>query len=80
MLSSYLAQPREGHLAQLFHIFAHLKKYHNAEIVYDPTDPVIDEAAFEAKDWNPSEFGHIDGRETLPDKLPEPRGRGFMIK
>ena len=74
MLSSYLAQPREGHLAQLFHIFAHLKKYHDAEIVYDPTDPVIDEAAFEAKDWTSSEFGHIDGRETLPDKLPEPRG------
>ena len=45
-----------------------------------PTDPVIDEAAFEARDWTSSEFGHIDGREALPDKLPEPRGRGFIIK
>ena len=63
MLSSYLAHSREGHLAQLFHIFAHLKKYNNAEIIYEPTDPVIDEAAFEAKDRTLSEFGHIDGRE-----------------
>jgi hypothetical protein len=34
--------PREGHLEQVFHIFAHLKKYHNTEVVYDPSEPVID--------------------------------------
>ena len=28
MMSSYLALPREGHLKEVLHMFAHLKKYH----------------------------------------------------
>ena len=43
MMSSHLALPREGHLVQVLHIFAYLKKYHNKEFVYDPSDPVVDE-------------------------------------
>ena len=35
MMSSHLALPREGHLEQVLHIFAYLKKYHNTELVYD---------------------------------------------
>ena len=42
--------PRQGHLDQVFQIFAYLKKYHNAELVFDPSDPVIDESKFERKD------------------------------
>jgi hypothetical protein len=79
MLSSHLALPREGHLHQLFQIFGHLKKYHNTEMVYDPSDPVIDESAFELKDWTSSEFGHLQGKEELPPNMPEPRGQGFVI-
>jgi hypothetical protein len=79
MMSSHLVLPRVGHLEQVFHIFAHLKKYHNTEIVYDPSDPVIDEAQFDAKDWASSEFGHLDGEEELPPNMPEPRGQGFVI-
>ena len=30
VMSSHMAIPREGHLEQLLHIFAHLDKYHNA--------------------------------------------------
>ena len=29
MMSSHLALPREGHLEQLYCIFAHIKKYYN---------------------------------------------------
>ena len=36
MMSSYLALPREGHLSQVLHIFAYLKKYHNSAPVFDP--------------------------------------------
>ncbi len=79
MLSSHLALPREGHLYQLFQIFAYLKKYHNTEMVYDPSDPCIDESAFELKDWTSSEFGHLQGKEELPPNMPEPRGQGFVI-
>ena len=60
----------------MLHIFAHLRKYNNTEIVYNPTDPVIDEAMFEAKDWASSEFGHLQGKEVLP---PKP-SFGFTVK
>jgi hypothetical protein len=80
MMSSHLALSREGHLEQVFHILAHLKKYHNTEIVYDPSDPVIDEAQFDAKDWASSEFGYLDGAEELPPNMPEPRGQDFVIR
>jgi hypothetical protein len=79
MLSSHLALPREGHLYQLFQVFAYLKKYHNTEMVYDPSDPCINESEFELKDWTSSEFGHIEGKEELPPNMPTPRGRGFVI-
>ena len=35
MMSSHLALPREGHLEQVLHIFAYLKKYQHTELVYD---------------------------------------------
>jgi hypothetical protein len=79
MMSSHLVLPREGRLEQVFHIFSHLKNYHKTEVVYDPSDPVIDEAQFDAKDWASSEFGHLDGVEELPPNMPEPRGQGFVI-
>jgi hypothetical protein len=33
MMSSFLAQPREGHLDQVLHIFSYLRQHHNAEMV-----------------------------------------------
>ena len=79
MMSSHLALPQEGHLHQLFHMFAHLKKYHNSELLFDPGDAVIDEDAFVVKDWSTSEFGHLQGNELLPTNMPPPRGMGFVM-
>jgi hypothetical protein len=80
MLSSHLALPRRGHMDQFLHIFAYLKVHHNAEIVLDPSNPVIDENAFASRDWTTSEFGHVQGKEELPGNQPEPRGLGFTIR
>lgn len=80
MLSSCLAMPRKGHLQQLFHILAYLKQHHNAELVFDPSDPVVDENSFEERDWASSEFGHVQGKEELPPNMPEPRGQGFVMR
>ena len=80
MMSSHLALPREGHLEQALHILAYLKKYHNTELVYDPSDPVVDETDFERRDWASSEFGHVEGKEEFPAKMPEPRGHGFIMR
>ena len=44
MMSSHLAMPRKGHLDQ---IFTYLRKYHNTELVYDPSDPVVEYDVFE---------------------------------
>ena len=61
------------------HIFAYLKKYHNTELVCDPSDPVVDENDFERRDWASLEFGHVEGKEEFPANMPEPRGHGFIM-
>ena len=50
MMSSHLALPRRGHMNQLLQIFGCLKKHHNTEMVFDPSDSVIDQSDFEKKD------------------------------
>ena len=80
MMSSHMAMPREGHLEQLFHIFSYLSKYHNTELVFDPSDPVIDEYKYQRRDWTLSEFGHLQGKPTFPPNAPAPRGLGFIIR
>ena len=72
--------PRKGHIEQLFHIFAHLKNYHNTEMVFDPIYLVIDESKFQRKYWALSEFGKLEGKEELPPNMPEPRGLGFIVR
>ena len=56
---SHLVLPREGYLEQACHVFACLRKYHDDEMVFDPSKLVIDCASFECKDWAYSEFGRM---------------------
>ena len=79
LLSSHLALLREGHFEQVLQVFSYLQKYHNTELVYDPSNPVIDEGQFQRRDWTSSEFGHVDGKEEMPPKMPELRGQGATI-
>ena len=65
MMSSHLALPREGHLEQVLHIFGYLKKYHNGTLVYDPSEPEIDENKFLEQDWTSSEFGDDVKEDSL---------------
>ena len=79
LLSSHLGLPREGHFEQVLQVFLYLQKYHNRELIYDCGNPVIDEGQFGRRDWTSSEFGHVDGKEEIPPKIPEPRGQGVTI-
>ena len=79
MMSSHLAMPRKGHLDQVLHIFAYLRKSHNTEFVYDPSDPVVEHDVFEQRDWTSSEFGAVQGKEETPPNMPELRGQGFIM-
>ena len=47
MMSSHLAMPRKGHLDQVLHIIAYLCNYHNTELAYDLSDPVVEQDVFE---------------------------------
>ena len=68
MMSSSLALPRSGHLKQLYHIFSYLKKHHNTEMVFDPTEPTINKELFEKQDWTNSVYAtdDTDLKEALP--------------
>ena len=59
MMSSHMALPREGHVSHLIQVFSYICKYHNSELVFDLSDPVIDMFLFERKEWTYSEFEHI---------------------
>ena len=59
MMSSHLAFPREGHLEAVFHMFAYLKKNHNSEMVFDPSEPDIDMSDFPREDWSLSIYGDV---------------------
>jgi hypothetical protein len=64
MLSSHLALPRDGHLAQAFHMFAYLEPRHASRLVFDPTYPHTDESLFNAEcDWKPF-YGDV--KESIP--------------
>ncbi len=65
MMSSHLALPREGHLKEVYHIFAYLKAHPNAEMVFDPTPVEVDRGQFERQDWLYSAYGH----ESLTKEL-----------
>jgi hypothetical protein len=71
MLSRYLAQAREGHLEQAFHIFAYLKAHDRSTLVFDDTLPYVDQRRFTKRDW--TEF-YPDAAEIIPPKMPEARG------
>ena len=77
-LSQYQANPREGHLEALYHVFAYLKKHPDiGRIGYDPKQPLIDESVFASNaDWK--EF-YGDVEEELPVKMPKPRGNPVTI-
>ena len=80
MMSSHMALPRVGHIEQLFNIFAYLSKYHNTEMVFDPTYPVIDESKYQRRDWKSSEFGHLPAERQAPPNIPNPRGQAFTVR
>ena len=56
-MASMMAMPRQGHLEQLYHMFAYLKTKHNSSMVFDPTEPDVDESQFEKENWSVTVYG-----------------------
>ncbi len=70
MMSLHLTLPREGHLKEIYHIFAYLKAHSNTEMVFDPTPPIIDMSLFEQQDWSFSAYSCESLMEDLPSNTP----------
>ena len=77
-MASMMALPREGHLKTLLHMFAFLKIKHNGVMVFDPTEPDIDETKFRKEDWSAAPYG--EPKEDIPCNAPTPRGIGFTMR
>ncbi len=75
MMASCMAMPRSGHLQQLFHMFVFLKKKHNAEMVFDLSEPDIDELQFPREVWTNTVCGDCS-EQDLPPNAPACRGFG----
>jgi hypothetical protein len=71
----YVVSPREGHLQQVFHLFAYLKHHKRSKMVFDDTEPIFDDNAFKTCDW--SEF-YPGAEEAIPHNVPEERGHGVV--
>jgi len=77
VLSSYLANPRDGHMDAALHLYSWLKNHHNARLVLDPSYPDIDQDNFIQRDWE-NVYGDI--KEELPPDMPKPLGKDVDLR
>ena len=78
LLSQYQANPREGHLEQLLHIFAFLRKHPKITLYLSQELPNMDYDSFRTQKEDFAEF-YRDAEETLPHRMPSPRGRSLIM-
>ncbi len=76
LMAQYLAQPRLGHLDQLYHIVAYIKAHLHSHIILDATLPHINSERFMTVDW--SSF-YPDAVEAIPKNAPAPRGKAIIM-
>jgi hypothetical protein len=76
LLSSYMAQPRMGHMEQVLHIFSYLKCHLQSNVIFDPNEIQWDELQFCKYDW--TDFYH-GATEAIPPNAPSPRGNPVQI-
>jgi hypothetical protein len=78
LLASQMAlPPREGHLMQVFRIFAFLRNRHNGCLVFDPTRPNLKMSSFNnGAEWKDL-YGTVE--EPIPGNAPPPRGKDVIL-
>ena len=76
-MSSNLALPREGHLAQVFHIFVYLKNHHSSALVFELSYPDVNIDTFPKHDWT-NLCGDV--KEAMPPDMPEPLGIDVVMR
>ena len=76
-LSRYCVSPRVGHLEQVLHIFAYLKRFSSCSMVFNWHEPEVDESKFKVCDWTSH---YPDAKEAIPTNMPEPRGKSVVTR
>jgi hypothetical protein len=76
LLSSYLVQPRQGHLEVIYYMFRYLKAQDRSTMVFDSEYFNWRDEDFPDHDWTDF-YGDIS--EDIPPSAPEPRGMPVQI-
>ena len=79
VLSSYRASPRGGHLQQILHIFALLKKNQKLTLYFDPNPSTIDPKSFIGSTAEEFRDQCRGSKEELPTDAPKSRGRAVEV-
>lgn len=76
LLAQYLAQPCQGHLMQVLHIFGYLKAHSRSKVVFNPMYPKVDSGSFHQADW--TDF-YVGAKEAIPSNAPKQRGKPVYV-
>jgi hypothetical protein len=76
LLSSFLCQPRRGHMEAIYSIYGYLKYHDKSTMVFDDSPIHWSDNDFPHYDWE--EF-YKDAKENIPLNAPEPRGIAVQI-
>ena len=87
MMSSNLSLSRRRNLESLFRMFCYLKKHQNSDMLFDATNPGVNMADFQFKDWGLSIYENV--KEEMPPivsfsesgtgDMYNPRGQVFIM-
>ena len=79
ILSAYQASPRQGHLDQVYHIFAYLKHKPKLTLYFDPDLPNLEPSWAVGDDPEVFVQQYRDAKEQIPPEhmMPKPRGRSI---
>ena len=79
VLSAFQASPREGHLQEILHIFAYLKKNPKLTLYFDPSEPKIDPSSFIGSTAEDFKEQYRGAEEEIPQDAPEALGRSVIM-
>jgi hypothetical protein len=77
MLSTYVCLPLEGRLEAFIHVLAYIALYHNARVVFNPTNPSVDMGTFIKIDCK-SIYGGV--KEMIPPDAPVPHEKEVDLR
>ena len=78
ILSQFQAAPREGHMEEVLHIFAFLKRKPKLRLAFSPQNAILKDVEFNLET---AEFleQYRDAEEEIPEDAPEPRGNPMEL-